>query len=259
MWCHDIQSPAYAARLAALRSRAVTDERIDGSSVDDADVGPDTLVLGIETSCDETAAALVMGGSDVVSSVVSSQIDLHVPLRRRRARDRQPGPPRPAQPGHRPGHRRGRRRRAAHRRRRVHRRARPHRRAARRRVGGQGAGAGVGRPVRRRQPPRGPPLRGVARRPDDRAADRRAARVGRAHDARRDARATAATGCSARRSTTPPARRSTRSPASSASATRAARPIERIAVDGDPHGDRASRGRCSTTGSTSASPGSRRR
>jgi N6-L-threonylcarbamoyladenine synthase len=42
-----------------------------------ADVGPGTLVLGIETSCDETAAALVMGGSDVVSSVVSSQIELH--------------------------------------------------------------------------------------------------------------------------------------------------------------------------------------
>jgi N6-L-threonylcarbamoyladenine synthase len=38
---------------------------------------PDTLVLGIETSCDETAAALVMGGVDVVSSVVSSQVDLH--------------------------------------------------------------------------------------------------------------------------------------------------------------------------------------
>jgi N6-L-threonylcarbamoyladenine synthase len=36
-----------------------------------------TLVLGIETSCDETAAALVMGGSDVVSSVVSTQVDLH--------------------------------------------------------------------------------------------------------------------------------------------------------------------------------------
>ena len=30
-----------------------------------------TLVLGIETSCDETAAALVLGGYDVVSSVVS--------------------------------------------------------------------------------------------------------------------------------------------------------------------------------------------
>lgn len=36
-----------------------------------------TLVLGIETSCDETAAALVMGGNDVVSSVVSSQVEIH--------------------------------------------------------------------------------------------------------------------------------------------------------------------------------------
>ena len=36
-----------------------------------------TIVLGIETSCDETAAALVMGGHDVLSSVVSTQVDLH--------------------------------------------------------------------------------------------------------------------------------------------------------------------------------------
>ena len=36
-----------------------------------------TLILGVETSCDETAAALVMGGYDVVSSVVSTQVDLH--------------------------------------------------------------------------------------------------------------------------------------------------------------------------------------
>jgi N6-L-threonylcarbamoyladenine synthase len=35
------------------------------------------LVLGIETSCDETAAAIVANGTSVVSSVVSSQIDLH--------------------------------------------------------------------------------------------------------------------------------------------------------------------------------------
>lgn len=35
------------------------------------------LVLGIETSCDETAAAVVRAGTDVLSSVVSSQIDLH--------------------------------------------------------------------------------------------------------------------------------------------------------------------------------------
>ena len=40
-------------------------------------VDESTLVLGIETSCDETAAALVMGGNDVVSNVVSTQIDLH--------------------------------------------------------------------------------------------------------------------------------------------------------------------------------------
>ncbi|MDA8147362.1 MAG: tRNA (adenosine(37)-N6)-threonylcarbamoyltransferase complex transferase subunit TsaD [Actinomycetota bacterium] len=34
-------------------------------------------VLGIETSCDETAAAVVDGGTTIVSSIVSSQIDLH--------------------------------------------------------------------------------------------------------------------------------------------------------------------------------------
>jgi N6-L-threonylcarbamoyladenine synthase len=37
----------------------------------------DTIILAIETSCDETAAACVMGGTDVLSSVVSSQVDLH--------------------------------------------------------------------------------------------------------------------------------------------------------------------------------------
>lgn len=36
-----------------------------------------SLVLGIETSCDETAAAVVEDGRRVWSSVVSSQIDLH--------------------------------------------------------------------------------------------------------------------------------------------------------------------------------------
>jgi len=36
-----------------------------------------TCVLGVETSCDETAAAVVVGGAEVLSSVVSSQVDLH--------------------------------------------------------------------------------------------------------------------------------------------------------------------------------------
>ena len=38
---------------------------------------PIRRVLGIETSCDETAAAVVEDGTTIVSSVVSSQIDLH--------------------------------------------------------------------------------------------------------------------------------------------------------------------------------------
>ena len=35
------------------------------------------LILGVETSCDETAAAVVSGGRDVLSSAVASQEDLH--------------------------------------------------------------------------------------------------------------------------------------------------------------------------------------
>jgi N6-L-threonylcarbamoyladenine synthase len=35
------------------------------------------LVLGIETSCDETAAAIVRNGCEIVSSVIASQIETH--------------------------------------------------------------------------------------------------------------------------------------------------------------------------------------
>src|SRR3989304_8747826 len=34
-------------------------------------------ILGIETSCDETAAAIVEDGSRIISNVVASQIDIH--------------------------------------------------------------------------------------------------------------------------------------------------------------------------------------
>jgi N6-L-threonylcarbamoyladenine synthase len=37
----------------------------------------DVLILGIESSCDETAAAVVKNGREVLSNVISSQIDLH--------------------------------------------------------------------------------------------------------------------------------------------------------------------------------------
>ncbi len=37
----------------------------------------DVLILGIESSCDETAASVVKNGRTVLSNVISSQIDLH--------------------------------------------------------------------------------------------------------------------------------------------------------------------------------------
>lgn len=36
-----------------------------------------TAILGIETSCDETAAAVVVDGTDVRSNVIATQVDLH--------------------------------------------------------------------------------------------------------------------------------------------------------------------------------------
>jgi len=40
-------------------------------------IGPEAVVLGIETSCDETAVGLVRGGIEVLSNVIASQADLH--------------------------------------------------------------------------------------------------------------------------------------------------------------------------------------
>lgn len=37
----------------------------------------DTLILAIESSCDETAAAVVKNGREVLSNIISSQIDIH--------------------------------------------------------------------------------------------------------------------------------------------------------------------------------------
>ena len=37
------------------------------------------LVLGIETSCDETAAALVTDGREICANIVLSQLDEHAP------------------------------------------------------------------------------------------------------------------------------------------------------------------------------------
>src|SRR5512140_3406351 len=37
------------------------------------------LVLGIESSCDETAAAVVRDGREILSSIIASQIEMHRP------------------------------------------------------------------------------------------------------------------------------------------------------------------------------------
>jgi len=37
------------------------------------------LVLGIESSCDDTAASVVSNGSEIMSSIVSSQDEIHAP------------------------------------------------------------------------------------------------------------------------------------------------------------------------------------
>lgn len=38
------------------------------------------IILGIETSCDETSAAVVQNGRDVLSNVIASQVDIHAPF-----------------------------------------------------------------------------------------------------------------------------------------------------------------------------------
>jgi len=43
-------------------------------------MNPPLLVLGIETSCDETSAAVVRDGRQVLSNVIASQVDLHAPF-----------------------------------------------------------------------------------------------------------------------------------------------------------------------------------
>src|SRR6478672_9398182 len=49
----------------------------DGSSKTMHELSPDFTILAIETSCDETAAAIVRGGQVIVANVIASQIDEH--------------------------------------------------------------------------------------------------------------------------------------------------------------------------------------
>ena len=72
MWAYEVDSARRTRRCStgsngASRARPCTSDRSPG----------DVRILGIETSCDETAAAVVDDGRIVRSSVVSSQADLH--------------------------------------------------------------------------------------------------------------------------------------------------------------------------------------
>ena len=39
--------------------------------------GKDIIILGIESSCDETSAAVVINGREILSNVISTQVKLH--------------------------------------------------------------------------------------------------------------------------------------------------------------------------------------
>ena len=79
MWTGPLASEPMQAAIARVGERAAGIERLaidrDGSGL----VGSpsDDVILAIETSCDETAAAVMRGGRDLLSSVVASQIDFH--------------------------------------------------------------------------------------------------------------------------------------------------------------------------------------
>ncbi|MCR2803442.1 tRNA (adenosine(37)-N6)-threonylcarbamoyltransferase complex transferase subunit TsaD [Paenibacillus soyae] len=50
----------------------------DRSATEAAESFDHSLILAIETSCDETSASVIRGGKHILSNVVSSQIDVHV-------------------------------------------------------------------------------------------------------------------------------------------------------------------------------------
>jgi len=68
MWTDDLAAPGAAARLEVLEDQAF--HALHG-------IGGEEMVLAIETSCDETAAAVMRGGTQLMSSVVASQVEFH--------------------------------------------------------------------------------------------------------------------------------------------------------------------------------------
>lgn len=70
-------SDSTAPAPVAASPSAITSAHATAPAMTPAASSQASITLGIETSCDETAAAVVKDGTEVLSSVVSSQIALH--------------------------------------------------------------------------------------------------------------------------------------------------------------------------------------
>ncbi|MDO8964703.1 MAG: tRNA (adenosine(37)-N6)-threonylcarbamoyltransferase complex transferase subunit TsaD [Coriobacteriia bacterium] len=80
MWTPRLDSPDMVratARVASRGAEALTSFRIERAEPGVPMPAHRDLILAIETSCDETAAAVLRDGHEVLSSVVASQIDFH--------------------------------------------------------------------------------------------------------------------------------------------------------------------------------------
>lgn len=75
MWTGDLAGQESSAALDAISARG--DRALLSLAKDSADLPRGELLLAIETSCDETAAAVMRDGTDLLSSVVASQVDFH--------------------------------------------------------------------------------------------------------------------------------------------------------------------------------------
>jgi tRNA threonylcarbamoyl adenosine modification protein TsaD/ribosomal-protein-alanine acetyltransferase len=80
MWSGPLDSDgmlAAAASIAVRGREALASFRVVRTDEPLGDEEHEDLILAIESSCDETAAAVLRGGREVLSSVVASQIDFH--------------------------------------------------------------------------------------------------------------------------------------------------------------------------------------
>ena len=69
MWSDDLHAPEARSRIESMLAEA---ER----GLADISAGGE-LILAIETSCDETAASVMRGGTETLSSVIATQVDFH--------------------------------------------------------------------------------------------------------------------------------------------------------------------------------------